>query len=88
MSKTYHITREHYIVSAGSRVSFMEPWSGILRDDNSQLLAQYFQDLYSLFLKKITILAAGAEVSELESSHLKAMLDELLRVKSTLTKHH
>lgn len=48
------------------------------------VLEQYFNDLYNLFLRKLTGFASGAPTSEEDAVKLQALLQELIKIKSLI----
>jgi|GEM_PF-4577194 len=82
----YVLKHEKFIINAGGCNSL---WNKprLLRDEGEHkniVLERYFYDLYNMFLKRITNLAAGDESSEYEHRRIKMLLDELLKVKGLL----
>lgn len=90
----YVLNNKNFVVRAADlrtgNYSTAFPVDSLFRDgeseNQSEVMEQYFHDLYGVFLKKLTTLATDANIGELESLHLKAMLDELLRVKVLIEK--
>jgi hypothetical protein len=61
-----------------------DPASREVSEKNLLLLEQYFNDMYNLFLRKLTLFASGATLSSEESLKLQALLQELLKVKELI----
>ncbi len=50
-------------------------------EDEEKVLEQYFQDLYGVFLKKLSTFALEAESSAEETIKLQALFQEMIKVK-------
>lgn len=48
------------------------------------VLDQYFNDMYNLFLRKLTVFAGSTALQEEESVKLQALLQELIKVKTLI----
>ena len=51
------------------------------REESVLVLEQYFNDMYNLFLRKLTLFASSVPISDEESLKLQALLQELIKVK-------
>ncbi len=56
------------------------------KDSRDLILSQYFTDVYMLFLNKLTSLVTANKLTEAESTKLQSLLDEMIKVKSLLSK--
>ena len=54
------------------------------RIDGKVLLESYFNDLYKMFVRRLSSFECTAKASDEEQTRLKALLDELIRVKGML----
>ncbi len=52
--------------------------------DSKAELERYFNDVYALFLKKITAYVLNGNVNKEEEDQLKKMLDEMIAVRQSL----
>lgn len=52
--------------------------------DNLDILEKYFNDIYNLFLKKLSAFALVESTTDEEALKLQALLQELIKVKSLL----
>ncbi len=66
-----------------TRISIIKD-SPNISGDNLDLLEKYFNDIYNLFLKKLSAFAIGEKASDEEALKLQALLQELIKVKSLL----
>lgn len=69
-----------YILGANS-------FTGILRESSANdkiILEGYFNDVYKLFLRRLSQFECSISMNEEESFRLKSLLDELLKVKALL----
>ncbi len=55
-------------------------------EEERNILEQYFQDLYGVFLKKFSVFALEAGYVSEETLKLQAMLQEMIKVKRLLAK--
>jgi hypothetical protein len=69
--------------------AFDKPSSAQIREldesGNRQILQDYFNDLYGLFMRKMGQFISEKEVVPEESVKLQALLQELIKVKKVLT---
>lgn len=56
--------------------------------EKRQILHDYFNDLYGLFMRKISQLVTEQEVTPEAEVKLMAMLQELIKIRKLLTKEH
>ncbi|MDP3962865.1 MAG: hypothetical protein Q8Q03_03300 [bacterium] len=52
--------------------------------EEAVVLEKYFNDMYSLFLKKLTSFAGGESASEEDTLKLQGLLQELIKVKGII----
>lgn len=57
---------------------------GFVSDDNIDILEKYFNDIYNLFLRKLSSFAMFEQTNEEESTKLQALLQELIKVKKLI----
>ena len=57
---------------------------GIVGGEDKVVLERYFNDIYNLFLKKITVFASEGPVDNEESLKLQGLLQELIKVKGLI----
>lgn len=55
-------------------------------EKDKQLLERHFNDLYAVFLHKLTEFALKPNVSEEEAARLRTFFDELLKIRRALEK--
>ena len=57
---------------------------GFVSEDNIDILEKYFNDIYNLFLRKLSSFAMFEQTNEEESAKLQALLQELIKVKKLI----
>ena len=57
---------------------------GFVSDDNIDILEKYFNDIYNLFLRKLSSFAMFEQTNDEESTKLQALLQELIKVKKLI----
>ena len=78
IEKTYKIFCPTYFLHETGTVTGAE-------EDNTKILEQYFNDLYKLFLSKLSSLDNVSTVDASLKKRLRSLLDELIYVKTVLT---
>lgn len=63
---------------------FMLRDGGEVAREKIERLEVYFNDIYNLFLRKITAFAGGGSVSDEETLKLQALLQELIKVRQLI----
>jgi hypothetical protein len=59
---------------------------GKLSPTETRELEQYWNDIYNLFLRKLTLFAGSIPMSEEETLKLQALLQELIKIKNLIEK--
>lgn len=57
----------------------------VCTEDQMKILSQYFQDLYSVFIKKLSDFSIESAFLDQEGVRLQALLQEMIKVKKMLT---
>ena len=57
---------------------------GIKTDSNIDVLEKYFNDIYNLFLRKLSSFAMYEHTSSEEATKMQALLQELIKVKKLI----
>ena len=70
-------------ISRPTRISIIKD-SLDISGDNLDILEKYFNDIYNLFLKKLSAFALVEGTTDEEALKLQALLQELIKVKSLL----
>jgi hypothetical protein len=87
-SITYEgITRPTEIIRAFDR-PHNERMNDLNNPEKRQILQDYFHDLYGLFMKQLSYFITEHDVSPEIELKLKALLQELIKVKKLLTIEH
>lgn len=73
------VERPHDILRAFDRPLRNE--SAKLSDEDREALKHYFDDLYGVLMKKLSLFAVAADAGTDEPMKLQAMLQELIKVK-------
>ena len=81
------ISRPHEIIRAFDRPK-NDPIPDLHNPEKRQILQDYFNDLYGLFMRKLSHFITEIEVSPDTELKLQAMLQELIKVKKLLTFEH
>lgn len=58
--------------------------SGQHLDDRDVILQNYFNDIYNVFLSRLTALVVANKISGYDSDRIKALLNELIKVKGLI----
>lgn len=58
--------------------------SGVGKEEDALIMERYFNDLYNLFLRKLTSFASDCPVSSEDSLKLQGLLQELIKVKGLI----
>lgn len=53
-------------------------------DESIEILEKYFNDIYNLFLRKLSVFVAGEYTQDEESTKLQALLQEMIKVKGLI----
>lgn len=59
----------------------------VYTEQEQQVIEQYFTDLYSIFLKKLSYFFVESEVRPDDEVKLQAMLQEMIKIKKLRIKH-
>lgn len=57
---------------------------GFVTEDNIDVLEKYFNDIYNLFLRKLSTFAMYEHTNEEEATKMQALLQELIKVKKII----
>ncbi len=63
---------------------FMLRDGGEVSPENILSLERYFNDLYGLFLRKLTLFAGGGVINDDDSLKLQALLQEMIKVRNLI----
>ncbi len=82
------LSDDHLYFEGVSRPSdiFVIKDSGNMSDDDIDILEKYFNDIYNLFLRKVSAFVAVDRVNNEETTKLQALLQELIKVKDLIIK--
>lgn len=72
-------------ISRPSVMSFIED-SVIIDENKTIILEKYFNDIYNLFLRKVSSFALYDNVNDEDSIKIQALLQELIKVKKLIVK--
>src|SRR3989344_3968916 len=81
------VLSDDYIYFEGARrptALFALRDGGIIEEKDVIALEQYFNDMYNLFLRKLTTFAGSAQIDDQETLKLQALLQELVKVKKLI----
>lgn len=56
----------------------------VTEDEKGESLEKYFNDVYKMFLRKLTVFEAKHSVDPIERTHLEVMFSEFIRIKGLL----
>lgn len=51
-----------------------------------EILSQYFQDLYSVFMKKLSYFMVETEVQPVDGAKIQALLQEMIKIKKLIAR--
>lgn len=63
------------------------PESSVTNPDNA-ILEQYFNDIYNLFLSRLTGLVVSNQITSVDSDKIKALLNEIIKVRGLIDKQN
>ena len=56
----------------------------VISNENIEILERYFNDIYNLFLRKISVFVSLDNINDEESIKLQALLQEMIRIKKMM----
>lgn len=56
-------------------------------DDKNAILQTYFNDVYNMFLSRLTALVVANKISEHDSDRIRALLNEMIKVKGLIERN-
>lgn len=82
------LTDDHLYFEGVSRPSeiYLIKDEGGATDKELEILEKYFNDVYNLFLRKISVFAILDKSSDEDSTKIQALLQELIKVKDLIIK--